>query len=56
MTITKRGKAVAQLVPPPRADARDPLEALRGTVEIVGDVVSPAATWRMARRGGDPLP
>jgi prevent-host-death family protein len=55
VTITKRGKAVAQLIPPLGADARDPLDALRGTAEITGDLVAPAAVWRAARRDGDPL-
>jgi len=52
VTILKHGRAVAQLVPPaPRAEgfAQD---TLRGTVEILGDVVGPAVapdSWEAER-------
>lgn len=39
--ILKRGTPVAQLIPPPRRPHRFPQEALKGTVVIEGDVVSP---------------
>ena len=40
VTILKRGRAVARLVPAASGD-RYPQDSLAGTVEIVGDVVSP---------------
>ena len=42
ITILKRGKPVAELVPPVRTDQRHPQETIMGTVEILGDVVAPA--------------
>jgi antitoxin (DNA-binding transcriptional repressor) of toxin-antitoxin stability system len=42
VTILKRGKPVAQLVPPVHRDEGWPQEALAGSVEIVGDVIGPA--------------
>ena len=47
VTITKRGKAVARVVPNASASAYPQLE-LRGTAEIMGDIVAPsipAASW-----------
>ena len=46
LLILKRGKPVAQLVPPPAAEegARYPQETLRGSVRILGDIVSPACS------------
>lgn len=42
VVITKRGRPVAQLVPVP-ADARDDWAgAMRGTGQILGDLVAPA--------------
>ncbi len=40
--ITRRGKPVAEVVPPPRAQGATWLGAMRGTGRIVGDVVAPA--------------
>ena len=40
--ILKRGKPVAQLIPARSRSSRYPQDDLRGTVEIVGDVVAPA--------------
>lgn len=41
VTILKRGHPVAQLVPPvPQADIA-PFHALRGSVEIYGDIIEP---------------
>jgi prevent-host-death family protein len=39
VTVTKRGRPVAQLVPAPLVDATGDLA---GSVEILGDIVSPA--------------
>ena len=39
--ITKRGRVVAQLAPPPPAPGR-PWLRLRGSTTFVGDVLSPA--------------
>ena len=47
VTITKRGKAVARVVPNTSTAAYPQLE-LRGSVEITGDIVAPsvpAAAW-----------
>ena len=41
--ITKRGRAVAQLVPPPEEDAK-PWRTLRGSVSRMGDVISPVVS------------
>ncbi len=38
--ITKRGRVVAQLAPPPEREDR-PWRRLRGSVERMGDVISP---------------
>ncbi len=48
LTILKRGRPLAQLVPIQAASTGWPQEDLVGTVEILGDVVSPvlpADTW-----------
>ena len=48
LTITKRGKPVAQLVPIRPSHVRYPQDALRGTVHVHGDIVSPVldpAEW-----------
>ncbi len=39
ISITKRGIEVARLAPP--MPAEDPWQALRGSVRITGDIVSP---------------
>ncbi|MCY4488355.1 MAG: type II toxin-antitoxin system Phd/YefM family antitoxin [Deltaproteobacteria bacterium] len=41
VTILKRGKPVAQLVPPVPRQHRYPQHALFGTVEVHGDIVGP---------------
>jgi len=41
VTILKRGKPVARLVPPAAAGSRYPQEELFGTVIIHGDIVGP---------------
>ncbi|MGH2829563.1 MAG: type II toxin-antitoxin system Phd/YefM family antitoxin [Actinomycetota bacterium] len=43
LLVTKRGKPVAQILPPPKAGPpASPFGVGRGTFEIVGDIVSPA--------------
>jgi len=42
VTILKRGKPVAQLVPPAQRDEGWPQAALAGSVKIVGDITAPA--------------
>ncbi len=42
ITILKRGKPVARLVPAAGAGTKWPQERLKGSVEILGDIVSPA--------------
>lgn len=52
VTILKRGRAVARLVPA-AAGERYPQESLAGTVEIVGDVLAPVLpeqAWEALRR------
>ena len=52
VTISKRGRPVAQLVPPTPRHAGHPQHGLRGTVTIVGDIVSPVLppeTWAAER-------
>jgi prevent-host-death family protein len=41
VTILKRGRPVAQLVPPVRRDEGFPQQTLAGSVEFDGDVVGP---------------
>lgn len=41
LTILKRGRAVARLVPAPASDDSYPQRSLPGSVEILGDVVEP---------------
>ncbi|MSR19844.1 MAG: type II toxin-antitoxin system Phd/YefM family antitoxin [Gemmatimonadetes bacterium] len=41
VTILKHGKPVAQLVPPPPSDSRYLQQSLRGTVEVLGDIIEP---------------
>jgi len=40
--ILKRGRPVARLVPPVPTEEGSPQDRLRGTVKILGDIVSPA--------------
>lgn len=56
ITILKRGKPVAQLVPPVPSQKRYPQDTLAGTVEIRGDIVEPvlpARTWEAERSHED---
>ncbi len=41
VTILKRGKPVAQLIPPTQPAERYPQQALSGSVKILGDIVEP---------------
>jgi prevent-host-death family protein len=54
ITVLKRGRPVAQIVPVvPRGD-RPPQETLYGSVEILGDVIEPVLppeAWEAERRG-----
>jgi len=53
VTILKRGRPVARVIPEPRATARYAQETLAGTVEILGDIVSPAVpttAWKVNRQ------
>jgi len=48
VTILKGGRAVARLIPPAQGEGKYPQDSLRGTVEILGDVmepVLPAGAW-----------
>ncbi|MFL6197776.1 MAG: type II toxin-antitoxin system Phd/YefM family antitoxin [Thermoanaerobaculia bacterium] len=52
VTILKRGRAVARLLPPVPAEGRYPQHALFGTVRVVGDIVDPvlpAEDWNAVR-------
>lgn len=53
LLITRHGVPVAQIVPPPPADApKTWLGSLRGTVTITGDIVSPVmheSDWEAGR-------
>jgi prevent-host-death family protein len=52
VTILKRGRPVARLLPPVPEKGRYPQHALFGTVRIVGDVVEPvlpAGDWDAER-------
>ena len=42
VTILKRGKAIAEIVPATAGGEGHPQETLRGTVEFRGDVIEPA--------------
>lgn len=58
LTILKHGKPVARLVPAAPLATESPQDSLRGTVEILGDVVGPvldAKAWEAeGGEGGEP--
>jgi prevent-host-death family protein len=57
LTILKHGKPVAQLVPPAPISSGSPQDSLKGTVTILGDVVSPVldpADWEVERGPENP--
>ena len=41
ITITKHGHPVARLVPVPKAKRKSTLGCMRGTFDIVGDIMAP---------------
>ena len=52
ITITKRGKAIARVVPSVAAGNQHPQNTLRGSVEITGEIVEPATStimWEVLR-------
>jgi antitoxin (DNA-binding transcriptional repressor) of toxin-antitoxin stability system len=52
ITILKRGKPIAQLLPVLTDEEAHPQRSLRGTVELVGDILAPAvaaAGWEAER-------
>jgi prevent-host-death family protein len=54
VTILKRGRPVARLVPPTRGQGKYPQDSLHGTVEILGDIlepVLPAEAWQALASG-----
>lgn len=54
--ILKRGRPVAELIPPMPEGRRYPQDTLRGTVRVVGDItgpVLPASAWH-AESGDEP--
>ena len=44
--VTRHGKALARVVPSPIDDAAYPQDTLRGSVEILGDIVGPVLPAR----------
>lgn len=54
VTILKRGRPVARLVPPALGQSEYPQRALLGTVEILGDVVEPVLPAEEWEALGDP--
>ncbi len=56
VTILKRGKPVAELVPPISTGSRYPQDDLRESVVIKGDIVEPvlpAEVWEAVGESGD---
>lgn len=56
VTILKRGRAVAQLVPPVPQTDQYPQQSLIGTVKIQGDIISPVLEpeeWEAEERRKD---
>ena len=50
--VTRFGKAVAEIVPPSAESPKDWLGSMKGDLEIVGDIVSPALepeNWEVLR-------
>jgi prevent-host-death family protein len=50
--ITRFGKPVAEIVPPSLKAAKDWLDSMKGEIEILGDVISPASDpedWEVLR-------
>ena len=56
LTILKHGKPVAQLVPPATREQGYPQHRLRGTMRILGDIISPTTDpddWEANRPEAD---
>jgi prevent-host-death family protein len=54
IVITKRGKAVARLVPVSGARREGSFGAMRGTARVLGDIVEPIAeAWEAEEARGD---
>jgi prevent-host-death family protein len=52
LRITRRGEPVAELVPPAPKESHSFLGSMKGRMEILGDIVSPAADpdeWEVLR-------
>lgn len=45
LTITKRGKVIAQLIAPPLEKVGYPQSSLFGTVQTLGDIVEPCLSF-----------
>ena len=57
ITILKRGRPVAELVPPVSVGQGLPQESIMGTIEILGDIVAPALpadAWEVLRTDDAP--
>lgn len=54
VTILKRGRPVARLVPPALGQSRYPQHSLFGTVEILGDIVEPVLPAEDWEAEGEP--
>lgn len=50
--ITRRGKPVAEVVPPSQTSKRDWIGSMKGKSKILGDIISPAtdeSDWEVLR-------
>jgi prevent-host-death family protein len=50
--ITRRGKPIAEVVPPSPASAHDWMGSMKGKSKILGDIISPAtdeSDWEVLR-------
>ncbi len=52
VSLTRRGKVVARIVPEGRQDSRDPLAALRGSAELQGSFAELTRELRTLRAEG----
>ena len=52
--VLKRGRPVARLLPPMMSESKHPQLTLKGTFEILGDIIEPAVPaedWEAERNG-----
>jgi prevent-host-death family protein len=56
VTILKRGRPVARLVPPAPEGASYPQDSLHGTVEVLGDILEPVLPAEAWEAEGGKLP